>query len=168
MLLNHARLVRFFIDANSIVGRKKLQKMIYILKKLNLSFDEKFAFHFYGPYSEELTLRIEELCNLGFISEEKQDKGHYLQYQYTVTDAGLSFLEQAPDDLPLCKDKIELLKAQSSRFLELVSTMLFFDDLAPEEVEKKVHEVKASVNYSDADIKEAWHFIDQLKEGCVH
>ncbi len=155
--------MRFFVDAHDITGRKKLQKMIYILKKINIPFNEKFAFHFYGPYSEELTLRVEELCNLGFIAEEKQDKGHYFQYQYTVTDAGKAFLEQAPDDLPLCHEKVQLLKEQSSRFLELVATMLFFEELPREQVEEKVHQVKASVNYSDEDLTEAWEFINKLK-----
>ena len=33
--------------------------MIYIAKKLHFPFEEKFEFHFYGPYSEELTLQLE-------------------------------------------------------------------------------------------------------------
>ncbi|MBU5594834.1 YwgA family protein [Amphibacillus sp. MSJ-3] len=164
MLLNHARLMRFFVEAQDIVGRKKLQKMIYILKKTGVPFNEKFAFHFYGPYSEELTLRIEELCNLGFIIEEKQDKGHYSQYHYRISQAGQQFLEQAPDDLPNCKEQIELLNNQRSRFLELVATMLFFEDLPRHEVEKKVQEVKASANYSEEELKEAWQFLDQLQQ----
>lgn len=168
MLLNHARLLRFFTDAGEVVGRKKLQKMIYILKKIGIPFQEKYAFHFYGPYSEELTLRIEELCNLGFISEEKQEKGHYSQYQYQVTEAGRSFLEQVQDDLPPCKQQIEQLNDRRSRFLELVATMLFFDDLTRAEVEMKVAEVKASANYQATEIEEAWKFIDQFNQETFH
>lgn len=168
MLVNHARLLRFFTNAEEVVGRKKLQKMIYILKKIGLPFQEKYAFHFYGPYSEELTLRIEELCNLGFITEEKQEKGHYYQYQYQLTEAGRSFLDQVQDDLPQCKQQIKQLNDQRSRFLELVATMLFFDDLSRAEVEKKVAEVKAGANYQVAEIAEAWEFIDQLKQEAFH
>lgn len=168
MLLNHARLMRFFIDAEDIIGRKKLQKMIYILKKIGVPFNEKFGFHFYGPYSEELTLRIEELCNLGFITEEKQDKGHYSQYQYRVSEAGKQFLKQAPDDLPACKEQIEQLNNQRSRFLELVATVLFFEDLPRREIEKKVQEVKSSANYNETEMEEAWQFIDQLKQNQLH
>ncbi|CAM5365489.1 hypothetical protein [Bacillus safensis FO-36b] [Bacillus safensis subsp. safensis] len=69
MLKEHAKLMKVFSESGEIVGRKKLQKMIYIAKKLDLPFYEKYDFHFYGPYSEELTLRIEELCNLGFLDE---------------------------------------------------------------------------------------------------
>ena len=65
MLENHAKLMQFFSSTDEIVGRKKLQKMIYILKKCEIPFEERYQFHFYGPYSEELTLRVEEMCNLG-------------------------------------------------------------------------------------------------------
>lgn len=164
MLLNHARLIRFFTDANEVIGRKKLQKMIYILKKTGLPFNEKFTFHFYGPYSEELTLRIEELCNLGFLTEQKENKENYIQYHYILNDEGKQFLDQAPDDLPVCRDLVQRLNDQSARFLELIATMLYFDDLTPEEVEQKVTEVKAKANYKQEEFAEAWQFIEQLKQ----
>lgn len=69
MLKEHAKLMKVFSDSGEIIGRKKLQKMIYIAKKMQFPFYEKYDFHFYGPYSEELTLQIEELCNLGFLHE---------------------------------------------------------------------------------------------------
>src|SRR5699024_6984368 len=71
MLTNHGKLLHFFIEANEVTGRKKLQKMIYILQVCGIPFGEKFHYHFYGPYSEELSLRVEELCNLGFLKEDR-------------------------------------------------------------------------------------------------
>lgn len=74
MLKEHAKLMKVFSDSGEIVGRKKAQKIIYIAKKLELPFYEKYDFHFYGPYSEELTLQVEELCNLGFLHEVKEKR----------------------------------------------------------------------------------------------
>ncbi len=74
MLKEHAKLMKVFSDSGEIIGRKKLQKIIYIAKKMQYPFYEKYDFHFYGPYSEELTLRIEELCNLGFLDEVKEKR----------------------------------------------------------------------------------------------
>ncbi len=56
MLNDHQRLMNVFALSGEVTGRKKLQKMIYIAKKLGFPFQEKFEFHFYGPYSEELSL----------------------------------------------------------------------------------------------------------------
>ena len=91
MLKDHAKIMHAIAESGEVVGRKKLQKMIYIAKKLEFPFREKFQFHFYGPYSEELTLRVEELCNMGFLNEVKEKKGGYYQYRYTLTDDGNIF-----------------------------------------------------------------------------
>ena len=164
MLENHAKLVKVIASTDGIIGRKKLQKIIFIMKKLGYRFEEKFTFHFYGPYSEELSLRMEELTNLGFISEMKEQKSNYYQYRYEVTDRGRQFLGQAPTKLTVDDELTALLKNQSSRFLELVSTILYFDHLDQEEVNKKVQEVKKKSNYTEADIDEAWAFIHQISQ----
>ena len=91
LLQEHAKIVQFISMANEVTGRKKLQKMIYIAKKMNFPFAEKYELHMYGPYSEELTLRIEELCEMGFLAEQCTDKGSYVQYSYQVTDEGSAF-----------------------------------------------------------------------------
>ncbi|MCT2538270.1 YwgA family protein [Aquibacillus koreensis] len=164
MLANHAKLMKFFLASEEVTGRKKLQKMIYILKKCEVPFEEKYEFHFYGPYSEELTLRIEELCNLGFISELKEKKSNYYQYRYQMTKQGEDFLHHSQVQLPPMEEKINLMKEKSSRFLELVSTMLYFDHLEPQEVEEKVRTVKKKQNYTDQDMAEAWVFISELRQ----
>ncbi len=163
LLPNHAKLMKFFSASDEVVGRKKLQKMIYILKKCDIPFEEKYEFHFYGPYSEELTLRMEELCNLGFISETKEKKSNYFQYRYKMTDQGEEFLNHSNVQIPAIDGMVAKMTDKSSRFLELVSTMLYFDDLKRQEVEVKVQTVKNKQNYTDKDLQSAWAFIDELK-----
>jgi uncharacterized protein len=167
MLDNHAKLMQFFSEAKQVTGRKKLQKMVYILQSFGIPFEEKFQFHFYGPYSEELTLRIEELCNLGFINEEKEIKSNYFQYHYSLTNDGTQFLNQFSVNMPSCSECIDILQGKSSRFLELVSTMLYFKELPKDEVKAKVHAVKPKQKYSDEEMAEAWNLIDELA-GMIH
>lgn len=163
MLEDHAKLMAFFEQADEVVGRKRLQKMVYILKKSGFDFSERYSFHFYGPYSEELTTRIEELCNLGFLVEEKEKEKGYYQYRYTLTNQGTSFLDDSMIQAPNMSSLIEKMNAKSSKFLELVSTMLFFDTFPKEEVEQKVLTVKSKQNYTDEDLQEAWAFIDEMQ-----
>ncbi|GEL77302.1 YwgA family protein [Tenuibacillus multivorans] len=164
MLEDHAKLMAFFEQAQEVVGRKRLQKMVYILKKTGFNFSERYSFHFYGPYSEELSTRIEELCNLGFLVEEKEQEKGYYQYRYTLTDNGTSFLTDSNVDTPNMTALINKMNEQSSKFLELVSTMLFFDNFTKEEVEEKVLTVKSKQNYTEEDLQEAWTFIDDMKK----
>ncbi|BAB07536.1 YwgA family protein [Halalkalibacterium halodurans] len=163
MLKDHAKLMAMLLHAGEIVGRKKLQKMVYIAKKVEMPFSERYKFHMYGPYSEELTLRVEELCNLGFVTELKEDKGNYYQYRYSLSEEGKKFLELHEADVLEGKRIIEQMNEQSSRFLELVSTLLYFEDLSPEEVKEKVKTLKPKQNYTDEDIEEASSFIKRIR-----
>lgn len=155
----HALLV-----SGEIIGRKKLQKMIYIAKKVAFPFQERFQFHFYGPYSEELTLRVEELCNMGFLDEVKEKKGGYYQYRYTLTESGREFLSLNEVDMPCLEDCLTDMNEQSARFLELVSTILYFDNLQKEEVIEKVFTLKKKQNYTIEEIEQAYAYIYELQK----
>ncbi len=163
MLKDHAKLLQVFLSAGEIIGRKKLQKMIYIAKKLSFPFQERFQFHFYGPYSEELTLRVEELCNMGFLQEEMEQKGGYHQYRYALTPAGREFLAVNKVDMPCLDECFIDMNGQSARFLELVSTVLYFNSLSKEEVAEKVFTLKSKQNYTLEELDEAYQYIEKLK-----
>ncbi|WP_100400438.1 YwgA family protein [Bacillus sp. FJAT-44742] len=165
MLTEHAKVMALLKDAGEVVGRKKLQKMVYISKKMKLPFQERYNFHMFGPYSEELTLRVEELSNLGFVKEVKEKKAGYYQYRYALTEDGETFLKKFPLEWPdeKAKGMVESMNTHPSKFLELVSTILYFDDLPKAEVKEKVFTLKKKQNYSEEDIEEAYHYIHSLK-----
>ena len=163
LLKDHAKVMQAIMVSGEIIGRKKLQKMIYIAKKVDFPFQELFQFHYYGPNSEELTTRVEELCNMGFLNEVKEKKGGYFQYRYTLTDAGKEFLSMNEVEMPFLHDCFVDMNEQNARFLELVSTVLYFDNLSKEEVMDKVFTLKASQRYTEAEIDDAYRYIDSLK-----
>lgn len=164
MLQEHAKIVDFIALTEGITGRKKLQKMIFILKKMGVPFQEKYEFHIYGPYSEELTARVEELCDMGFLTEELQDKGSYKQYKYSVTQEGNDFRGTLKDTV--LKDAAHAVKLneKSGRFLELTATLLYFDHLERTEQIEKLHVVKAKLNFTEEEVEEAFAFIEDLGE----
>ena len=164
MLKEHAKLIQALVASGEVTGRKKLQKMIFIAKKMSFPFQEKFQFHFYGPYSEELTLQMEELCNMGFIQETKEEKGNYFQYRYGVMPEGKKFLESFEDELPSYGTCFEDMNTKSSRFLELVSTVMYFDELTRDEVCEKIDVLKKKQNYSQEEVAEAYDYIQQLSK----
>lgn len=164
MLKDHAKIMYAVSAAGEIIGRKKLQKIIYIAKKIAFPFQERFQFHFYGPYSEELTLRVEELCNMGFLNEVKEKKGGYYQYRYTLTESGEEFLSLNEIEIPCLADCLTDMNSKSARFLELVSTVLYFDNLTKEEVREKISTLKSKQRYTEDEIEEAYSYIEKLKQ----
>jgi len=164
VLKEHGKLLVLFNEAEAVTGRKKLQKIVYISKKFNFDFKEKFNFHFYGPYSEELSLQVEELSNLGFIHEIKEQKSGYTQYKYELSEKGKEYLELYPVQMDGLAPFIDRLNQESSRFLELVSTILYFDHLAGDELVEKIHKVKSKQNYTQTEIDQALSLIEQLHD----
>ena len=163
MFKDHARIINAIASVGEISGRKKLQKMIYIAKSISFPFEEKFQFHFYGPYSEELTLRIEELCEMGYLNEKKEKQKSYVQYCYSLTESGEEFLRMYPVvNMPCLKECLEDMKEKSARFLELVSTIIYFRSEPKEEVIDKIHTLKSKQKYSSEEISEAYAYIEQL------
>lgn len=163
MFKDHANIINAISTAGEISGRKKLQKIVYIAKKLSFPFHEKFQFHFYGPYSEELTLRIEELCEMGYLNEVREKKAGYYQYCYSITDAGQDFLSIQEVEMPALEACLQDMNEQNARFLELVSTVLYFDTLEKEEVTEKIFTLKSKQKYTLEEIDEAYKYIEQLK-----
>ena len=100
---------------------------------------------------------------MGFLSEEFIDKGSYVQYKYNVSGEGERFLETAQPAPEQLIDIIEKMQVQTSRFLELVSTLLYFDHLAKKEQIEKVHIVKNKLKFSDLEMDTAFDFIQQLE-----
>lgn len=167
MLTDHAKLMQAIAVSGEITGRKKLQKMIYIAKKLDFPFQERYEFHFYGPYSEELTLRVEELCNMGFLNEVKEKKGGYFQYRYSLTEAGKEFLGLNEVEMPNIGECLADMNEQSARFLELVSTVLFFNNLSKEEVSEKIAVLKSKQRYTAEEIDAAYEYIEKLAKTAM-
>jgi uncharacterized protein len=168
LLKDHAKIIHAISVSGEITGRKKLQKMIYIAKKISFPFQERFQFHFYGPYSEELTLRVEELCNMGFLNEVKEKKGGYSQYRYTLSESGKEFLSLNEVAMPTLPDCLEDMNEQNARFLELVSTVLYFDNLTKEEVQEKIFTLKNKQKYTVEEIDAAYEYIKTLQKKARH
>jgi uncharacterized protein YwgA len=162
VLKEHAKLLMLFQRAGEIIGRKKLQKIVFIGKKLSLPFSERYKFHMFGPYSEELTLRVEELCNLGFLQEQKEAKNGYQQYRYSLTEEGQAFIKIYELEIPNLEPLVVDMNNESSRFLELVSTILYFEGLSKDEAHEKVQTVKKKQNYSEEEIEKAFLYIEKL------
>ena len=117
---NFSRILTMINEAGNVAGRIKLQKIIYILKNKGISFDEKFRYHYYGPYSQDLQLEIEELVDREFLIEESANP-----YIYKIKQQD-SFHKVS--DIVDNGDLIRLLNKKDYRELELVSTIYFLQN----------------------------------------
>lgn len=159
------RLLELLSKTGEIKGRKKLQKMFYIIQSLGYNLDLDYTYHNYGPYSSQLQAEVDFLFEEELISENRISN----MYVYQVREKGeqlLTKLEQSgltgiSPDVPAAI--IQKLQDSEAQFLELVATIMYLRDLGfddDKEIQAKVVELKPHLEryYSNAVI-----FIEQLQ-----
>jgi uncharacterized protein len=115
---NLKKIVDLVKIAGIIEGRTKFQKIVYILKTRNISFSEKFRYHYYGPYSSDLQLEIDELVDMDILHETPQSP-----YKYSLNLDNQK--EPIDSELQSNAKLINYLAEKDSQELELVSTIFF-------------------------------------------
>lgn len=115
-----------------IKGRKRLQKLSYIMKDKGYPIPQDFIYYHYGPYSRELSATIAELVSFGLLNETQTPQ----VYEYGLTEEGKEFInlleeKNFVEKIELnekLKNVIKSVKDQDPSLLELVSTILFLQD----------------------------------------
>jgi hypothetical protein len=142
MRSNSNRLLSVIKVAGEITGRKKLQKIIYILKNLGSDFDEKFSFHYYGPYSFDLQFEINDLVANQFLIEEKEN----FTYNYKCPDNFA--ITSLDNEVQKKKDLIDSLNKYTPQELELVASIFFLKEYGHNDMDyfrKKLKNLKPNL-----------------------
>jgi uncharacterized protein len=113
------------IDAagGEVVGKIRLQKMVYLLDQIGAQSGFSFDYHHYGPYSEELAEAVDDDVIFGGVEEEQKrrlsDGVSYVVYR------SLNHRERAADvfSQPVIRAAIEEMNQQSMTVLELAATI---------------------------------------------
>jgi uncharacterized protein YwgA len=115
----------------SVEGRLRIQKAAYLLKVLGArEFGRmRFRYHYYGPYSRELSGSLQEAVAAGFLREDVEAlSDQSIRYHYKLSDRGRQWLEDVSTDIEeRFGDKIPLLRRANQRTLELAATIAFIE-----------------------------------------
>jgi uncharacterized protein len=107
-----------------IVGRVRLQKMLYLLDRLGLESGFAYEYHHYGPYSSDLAEAVEDAIAFGLIRERHERRASdgvpYSIFELTTAD-----LDASPGALDLDNTRVALgrMQAEPATILELAATI---------------------------------------------
>jgi uncharacterized protein YwgA len=114
------------IDAHGgeLVGRIRLQKVIYLLDQLGLASGFEYSYHHYGPYSSEVSSALLDAESAGVV----QDQIKFRQSDGASYSVFHSQLDRQPEkvgnlDRPATIALLGQMKAQSATVLELAATI---------------------------------------------
>src|SRR2546427_5078046 len=91
-------------SAGRVIGRTKLQKMLYLANSIGWKAID-FKYHNYGPYSESLASELDSMRNYGWIEERQiptsQDRVvHQYYFSSRHRQVGLSLVGKVEDMIP--------------------------------------------------------------------
>jgi uncharacterized protein len=168
MPLDDYRLLKMIDAADGIDGRKRLQKLIYLLQIEGFATEDGFFLHYYGPYSSDLAARIDDLSRRDKLLEQTEP------YRYTVQPEARTQLEQydgmlrerAPEELETVDGwavRFRELKAKPVRELELAATMVYWREWGTDwdEAERNTSRAKG-VGPDDAGFRAARQLADDV------
>jgi uncharacterized protein YwgA len=104
--------------AGQIEGRTRFQKMVYILKCKGVAFPEKFKYHYYGPFSVDLQLEIDDLVSRNLLREDL-NPDPIPTYTYSIEQ------KSNTNELKTYEALIKTLNDTNRKVLELTSTIFF-------------------------------------------
>ena len=117
------------IAGNKVSGRKRLQKLSYLMQRIGFPNQFDFIYHRFGPYSAELSSTMSDLSALGLVKETNEKK----VFEYKITKEGKTFIKLLEKNKLVEKyitpNEIEkaanFISKQDPSLLELVSTIIF-------------------------------------------
>jgi len=120
MAIDVPRLIR--AAGGEIVGKVRLQKMVYLLDQLGVQTEFSFSYHHYGPYSDDLAEVVEDDVIFGRVKAERRRRSDgvpYVVYRAAPGDAASeSVFEQ-----PKINAALQAMQRSSATVLELAATI---------------------------------------------
>lgn len=152
MKMNISDIVLVIIEHNKekFIGKTLLQKTVFFLNEL-LGLGIPFKPHYYGPYSSEVAIAIENLVALDFLKETEESFsvwnvwGEVKRYIYELTDEGREILK----DIKKQSEYNEILKKLNT--IGTFSESKDYNKLS--KAAKIYHIVKAKGEITKSDIK---------------
>lgn len=158
--LNVARLVH---ACKNIDGRKKLQKIVYLLQEMGHrnDFPQEFGYLHYGPYSRQLSSEVDYLASGedALLHEEEAATGSHRSYSYSPRSELDALLKELDVDFsPLWKESARELSRRDAQDLEAISTVVYLRRLgvADTDLRARFSALKPTlVNRFDIAVREA-------------
>ncbi|QDT70813.1 hypothetical protein MalM25_37690 [Planctomycetes bacterium MalM25] len=109
-------------------GRKRLQKVVYLLQRAGCPFDCQYVLHHYGPYSRDVADVCDEMVAADLVEEQRDLTSVGAQYTYRLPACTQGLLSSArgEDALAQFKTLAEELIAKDIWQLELGATVALF------------------------------------------
>lgn len=108
-------------------GRKRLQKVVFLLQEAGCPLHCRYTLHNFGPYSRDVADACDEIVAAGLVEESGGPSTGGLQYSYSLKPHAAQLLQETHDpQMSQFQSLASCLINEHLWTLELGSTILFF------------------------------------------
>lgn len=119
-----------WVGDGGLKGRKRLQKVVYLLQTAGCPMDCAYTLHHFGPYSRDVADACDEMVAAGLVEETVEPNMAGKQYTYRLKDVVCDLVAAEPETsmMPFRDLGAELMDPAQTHpwWLELGSTILYF------------------------------------------
>jgi len=131
------------LNGGKVVGKTRLQKMIYLLDQCGLNSGCRYDYHYYGPFSPEIAEAAEDACALQLLSYSESFGFHAVPYGVYETASKV----EIPDKIGALSveailGKLWNLEKYSAIELELAATIVYLREHGSVEPERDLASLK--------------------------
>ena len=151
--------------SNQSPGKKKLQKIVYLLQEKGFDFHCDYKIHFYGPYSRDLEFYVQKLIWEGALDIVITPSAHLIKTTGQTEDS----LETGAGSDPMgFKEAVQLFAKDTPSDLELLTTTLYAARYLKEKNEKNIIEAVIKIKGSKYDRQNIEAAIKRLENVGYH
>jgi len=126
------RLLQLFeLAGGQLDTRIKIQKIAYLLAVSNVPGfrADDFQYHYYGPYSRNISNALQQAVAFGFLQEEHEggEDSRYEKYSYKLSSTAAEFINAGVIDDQKFTEIVNICKGAHWRTLELSATVRFLE-----------------------------------------
>ena len=148
------------LNGGRIVGKTRLQKTFYFLEVFDLGLGLDFQYYHYGPYSEDLSLAVDDAVALDVISIDWKAGSNAPYAVFSVTSENIS--SSSSDEGR--RKVLSVLEKYDSISLELAATADFLSKVGYESDPWSETRIRKSTKATDEKVEKAKHLLSDLKE----
>ena len=145
-------------------GKKKLQKLVFLIQEKGIDLGYEYGLHFYGPYSSNLDIETTTLSAEGII---KFDYSSGYSHKMSITEGCKVKSRLTNVQEKVIDSVIERFKDQSPSELELLTTAIYaynnLQDKSMDSITQGVKKIKGS-KYSKSEIENALSYFDYFEK----
>ena len=166
MTVDIAHLLR--AAGGSLVGKVRLQKVVYLLDQIGMNSGFEFDYHYYGPYSAELTEAVDDAIVFSSVAEKiKSRVSDGVSYSVFEVEEDAAYPDDADElgdlDFSAARDAIRTMNNYSATVLELAATINWLVCVEEEEDWKTELQHRKGAKASGGRTEEALKLLGELQ-----